>query len=328
MMGHSLWLVLRIPVAIMATTAVLVVLLRQRPWGIRLMAVTGGLLVLVASCYPTAAVSVIVIQDLWSQPVLGINIIPQDYALRVSWYDPALGGTNCDADCTTMASGDKVAAWAGGQNGVHAAACPREWGWRHGEQFSLNGTVFECRDMGGWINCYEPGEYDPAIKQDATQPYCWVDLLGDWGIPYGTLVSDWGKVRQTAVGGNNNPFLPYRGIAPQPFNEMHGVGKWPGRDYLTPAGTPLYAPEICPCTVVRSGRDGYVGPFGSNNSYIHLRSLDGVWDVVYMHGKYTASGTVAPGQRIGSEASIGNSTDPHSHVSVRRNGVLVDPEDY
>ena len=109
---------------------------------------------------------------------------------------------------------------------------------------------------------------------------------------------------------------------------MHGVGQWPGRDYLTPAGTPLYAPEICPCRVVRSGLDGYVGPFGPNNSFIHLESLDGVWDVLYMHGNYTASGTVTPGQPIGTEASIGNSTDPHSHVSVRRNGVLVDPEDY
>lgn len=293
------------------------------------MAISGGLIVLVAACYPVTLASVVIIQEALNKPMkMAANVIQQDYKLRISEYRPEEGGINCDSDCTMMASGDLVASWVGGRDGVYAAACPREWGWRHGEQFSIDGTVFECRDTGGWINCYEPGEYDPALKQNATERYCWVDLLGTWGIPYGTLVSDWGKVRMVSTGGNDNPFLPYRGIRPQPLNGTHGVGHWPGRDYLTPAGTPLYAPEVCPCRVVRSGFDGYVGPFGSNNSFIHLQSLDGVWDVVYMHGRYSASGVVAPGQSIGSEASLGNSTDPHSHVSVRRNGVLVDPEDY
>ncbi len=114
-----------------------------------------------------------------------------EYPLRASHYIPSLGGINCDSDCTTMASGDKVAWWINGRNGVHAAACPREWGWRHGVRFTIDGTMFECRDTGGWINCYTPGEYDPALKRSADTSYCWVDLLGNWGIPYGTLINNW-----------------------------------------------------------------------------------------------------------------------------------------
>lgn len=327
-MWLSLWYLLRVPLGIVAVTSVLFILLRNRACLIRSLVLLGGMTVLFVSCYPIALGTVVLLQQRNSSNVTGLALMETDYPLRISWYDPALGGTNCDSDCSMMASGDKVASWIGGRDGIHAAACPRELGWRHGEQFVINDTVFECRDTGGWINCYDPGEYDPALKQTADRRYCWVDLLGDWGIPYGTLTYEWSRVRETAVLASTNPFLPYQGIAVRPLNESHGVGDWPGRDYLTPAGTPLYAPQVCPCTVVRSGFDSYAGPFGSNNSFIHLRSLNGEWDIVYMHGRYTASGIVQPGQRIGSEASIGNSTDPHTHVSVRRNGVLVDPEDY
>lgn len=114
-----------------------------------------------------------------------------DYPLRVSWYDPALGGTNCDHDCTTMASGDKVASWLGGRDGVYAAACPRSDGWHHGKRFELNGVVYECRDTGGWINCYQPGDYDPATRRTADQSYCWVDLLNGSHYTYGSLAYEW-----------------------------------------------------------------------------------------------------------------------------------------
>lgn len=126
------------------------------------------------------------------------------YGLSISTYDPAEGGTNCDHDCTTMASGDKVADWIGGRGGVFAAACPREWGWQNGTQFVIGDTIFECRDTGGWINCYSPGDVDLAIQNAHTrgyllsepaiaeESYCWVDLLGDWNVPYGTKLNSWG----------------------------------------------------------------------------------------------------------------------------------------
>lgn len=135
--------------------------------------------------------------------------VPGDYPLRLSYYNPALGGTNCDSDCSTMASGDKTASWVGGRPSVgsgtvYAAACPREWGWHHGTRFTVAGLNFECRDTGGWINCYSPGETDKAIANAhrqgylldqpavAQRNYCWVDLMTPMSVAsYGALASDW-----------------------------------------------------------------------------------------------------------------------------------------
>ena len=125
---------------------------------------------------------------------LGVTMT-MDYPLRISWYDPSLGGTNCDGDCTTMASGDKVASWIGGRGGVYAAACPRSDGWHHGQRFELDGVIYECRDTGGWINCYQPGMYDPALRRNAEMAYCWVDLLNGSQYQYGSLASDWSLIR-------------------------------------------------------------------------------------------------------------------------------------
>lgn len=118
-----------------------------------------------------------------------------DYPLRISWYDPSLGGTNCDHDCTTMASGDKVQSWIGGRGGIYAAACPRSDGWHHGKRFELDGVIYECRDTGGWINCYQPGMYDPALKRQADSVYCWVDLLNNSSYGYGNLAHNWSMIR-------------------------------------------------------------------------------------------------------------------------------------
>lgn len=111
-------------------------------------------------------------------------------ALRVSHYDPSLGGTNCDSDCSTMASGQKVAAWVGGKNGIYAAACPPEWPF--GTRFELYGKTYQCQDRGGWIQTRTPGEFDPAMGGfTAKESYHWVDLLDSPPVPYGALVYDW-----------------------------------------------------------------------------------------------------------------------------------------
>ena len=94
-----------------------------------------------------------------------------------------------------MASGDKVASWIGGRGGVYAAACPRSNGWHHGKRFELDGVVYECRDTGGWINCYQPGMYDPALRRQADSAYCWVDLLNNSSYGYGNLAYNWSMVR-------------------------------------------------------------------------------------------------------------------------------------
>lgn len=111
-------------------------------------------------------------------------------ALRVSHYDPSLGGTNCDSDCSTMASGQKVADWVNGRDGIYAAACPPEWPF--GTRFELYGNTYQCQDRGGWIQTRTTGEFDPAMGGfTAKETYHWVDLLDNPPVPYGTLVYDW-----------------------------------------------------------------------------------------------------------------------------------------
>lgn len=118
--------------------------------------------------------------------------------------------------------------------------------------------------------------------------------------------------------------LPYGARTPSPLNAIHGDGKWRGRDYLMPAGTPVRAPITG--SVVRKGRDNYCGPYGCGNTYIIFRSLDGRVEVAYLHGNYHASGKVRKGDVVGTTASNGNSSDPHEHVSIYVDGNLVDPE--
>lgn len=115
---------------------------------------------------------------------------PGQNPLRVSHYDPSLGGTNCDSDCSTMASGEKVANWVGGVSGIYAAACPTDWPF--GTRFELLGKTYQCQDRGGWIKTRQPGEYDPAMGGfTAAETYHWVDLLDNPPVPYGTLIYDW-----------------------------------------------------------------------------------------------------------------------------------------
>lgn len=185
----------------------------NRPGARRVGLVCAGAMVVIA-CYPIAAITISTAVAMSEQAELKVtvsaastghvsgpitsskqagNAAPGSYPLRLSYYNPALGGINCDHDCSTMASGDKTAWWVGGQNGVYAAACPREWGWGHGTRFTVAGLDFECRDTGGWINCYTAGEYDPALKTNAGREYCWVDLMLSQPVAaYGTLTNDWG----------------------------------------------------------------------------------------------------------------------------------------
>lgn len=113
----------------------------------------------------------------------------EDVGIRVSHYIPSQGGVNCDSDCSTMASGDKVAAWTLGQNGEYAIACPQEFPFR--TKIMIENRVYVCVDRGGWINAYAPGDYDPAMKSNATEKYFWVDILGETGFSYGEMTHNW-----------------------------------------------------------------------------------------------------------------------------------------
>lgn len=114
--------------------------------------------------------------------------------------------------------------------------------------------------------------------------------------------------------------LPYRSDYRLVDNGLHGEGDWPGRDYAAACGTPLYAPIS---GRVETGFDEYDGPYGSRNSYLLITG--GEVQVMLMHGEYIAVGQVHQGDLVGYEASIGNSSDCHTHLAIRMRGELVDP---
>jgi murein DD-endopeptidase MepM/ murein hydrolase activator NlpD len=128
--------------------------------------------------------------------------------------------------------------------------------------------------------------------------------------------------------GEGEVILPYpSNVTPTLVdNGLHGVGDWPGRDWLAPCGTPLYAPISG--VVVRKGTDSYVGPYGANNSYLALKNKPLGLEVVMMHGDYIVEvgQEVVQGRTVvGVERSNGNSTDCHTHLSVKKNGQIIDP---
>lgn len=93
-------------------------------------------------------------------------------------------------------------------------------------------------------------------------------------------------------------------------------------------GTPLYAPISGIVQYV--GYDGYAdyeGADGRGNTVIHI--VNGRWQVALLHGVYSevrVGDTVIAGvTHIGYEDTIGNSTGVHTHLSVSKNGVAVNP---
>lgn len=123
--------------------------------------------------------------------------------------------------------------------------------------------------------------------------------------------------------------LPYR-IEFSQTQGMHGGGL-PGRDYAVECGTPIYAPING--EIAALGLDGFVGPHGSNNSFV---KIDGIGNhagiqIIMLHGEYNVSvgdKLIQGVTNIGREASVGNSTGCHTHFTMRLNGVFVDPDEF
>ena len=92
-----------------------------------------------------------------------------------------------------------------------------------------------------------------------------------------------------------------------------------GLDFAAPAGTPLVA--IGDGVVTEVGYDGAYG----NKTVITLEDGTELW---YCHqsGQSVAVGqSVSAGDVIGAIGTTGNTTGPHLHLEVRRNGEPVDP---
>lgn len=100
--------------------------------------------------------------------------LSQDTPLKISWYDPALGGINCAEPCDTMATDTKVTEARYGRT----AACIAEWTAERRIVVIPGLGEFECLDRGG------------AIVQK--NGYIWIDLLlHEPLVPFGTLIDDW-----------------------------------------------------------------------------------------------------------------------------------------
>lgn len=118
---------------------------------------------------------------------------------------------------------------------------------------------------------------------------------------------------------DNSPILPYGpDVTPLLTDDNSNPVPFKGQDWATSCGTPLYAPITG--VVSEVGFDGYVGRFGSNNSYIIFTDGAGT-EVILLHGRYVAQlgQEVIRGETlIGYEASIGNSTGCHTDYSLRQ----------
>lgn len=97
----------------------------------------------------------------------------EEITIKVSWYNPALGGTNCgnfiDGECiSNMSSGEDWRNWIG-----KAMACPPEipfW-----TKVIIDNREWICLDRGGAIT-YNNGVY-------------WVDMLSPEAVyPFGTIM--------------------------------------------------------------------------------------------------------------------------------------------
>lgn len=94
--------------------------------------------------------------------------------IRYSWYNPALGGTNCavfrNGECvSTMSNGERWQDWMG-----RACACPPQWPF--GTEVIVDGQTWICKDRGSAI------QYVGGIP--------WVDFLtADPRHTYGEILT-------------------------------------------------------------------------------------------------------------------------------------------
>ena len=97
--------------------------------------------------------------------------------VKISHYDPALGGTNCGHwdtktnTCTSrMANGER---WQDYYTAGNAIACPKELAF--GTRILLEGRIYTCKDRGG------------AIRYLGNNTY-WIDILAiRTGFPFGII---------------------------------------------------------------------------------------------------------------------------------------------
>lgn len=117
---------------------------------------------------------------------------------------------------------------------------------------------------------------------------------------------------------------PISGIITSRFGSYESIRSWGhrGLDVAASTGTPI-----------KAAAGGTVTVAGWNNSYGYMVKIshgNGV-ETVYAHCSkllVSVGQTVTQGQIIANVGSTGDSTGPHLHLEVRKNGVIYDPQNY
>ncbi|MCL2774340.1 MAG: peptidoglycan DD-metalloendopeptidase family protein [Oscillospiraceae bacterium] len=101
-----------------------------------------------------------------------------------------------------------------------------------------------------------------------------------------------------------------------------GQGGHRGIDLVVPYGSPIHAAD--------GGTIIYTGYDGSYGNHVIIQHKNGL-TTLYAHMSsilVNKGDVVSQGQTIGKVGSTGNSTGPHLHFEVEKNGVLQNPESY
>ena len=133
--------------------------------------------------------------------------------------------------------------------------------------------------------------------------------------------------KQTIVNGIELSVKPVSGVITSRYGRRSspgGIGSTnhKGLDIAASLGTPIYA--VAAGTVTFSGSRGELG------NLVIVNHGNGV-ETYYGHCSklYVSSGTkVSQGQTIAAVGSTGNSTGPHLHLEIRKNGVKYNPQNY
>ena len=127
------------------------------------------------------------------------------------------------------------------------------------------------------------------------------------------------KTTATKFSADSSYSLPVR----YSYESQGFSGSHPGRDMVAPYGSPIHATKSG-CIISSGG--GWNGGYGN----LVIEDLGGGISARYAHLSAFESGVsagvcVSQGDVIGYLGSTGNSTGPHLHFELRRNGVAFDP---
>lgn len=118
---------------------------------------------------------------------------------------------------------------------------------------------------------------------------------------------------------------PVSGIVSSRYGSSESV-----RNFRSHAGLDIAAASGTPIVAAASGTVTYSGYMSGYGNFIIITHANGV-QTCYGHCSklYVSAGTqVSQGQTIAAVGSTGNSTGPHLHLEIRKNGVKYNPQNY